>query len=186
MSGESAPRRAEGELGRDIIYIKEAPGEWLKKDRPFYRSDVFYALWIIPLLFITALYVFQRRRTRFRSDTAYSGRILSVRSSRKGIARLKKQLNDTECREFYETLFKTLQDYLGYRLLLPPAGVTADAAAAALSSKGVAPEVVNRVKGLFDTCDRARFAYISIEDFKKRDDLKELEGIIRYLERKKL
>jgi len=180
------PAKTDGELGRDIIYIKESPGAWLRKGQIFFRGRVFYGLIIVPLVFLAGLYVFEKRRVRFRSDTVYAGRILALKSSKKGFRNLKRQLKSADQKAFYETLFKAMQDYLGYRLNLPPAGITSDVVERTLAAKGVDMEILRKVKNLFTTCDRARFAYLRDEDYKRQDDVKELGEIVKYFERKKL
>jgi hypothetical protein len=123
---------------------------------------------------------------RFKSDTAYSGRILAFRASKAGLKDLHGQLKKADPKVFYGTLFNTLQNYLGHRLHIPPAGVTADTAASGLISREVDPAMVSKVKRLFSVCDTARFAFLEADDMKMRDDKKELEDIIKYFERKKL
>jgi hypothetical protein len=176
----------ETDLGRDIIYIKESPGIWFKKGKVYYKTGVFFTIISAPLMFLMAYYVIERRRTRMKSDTAYSGRVMAFRSSKKGLKELSHQLNAEDPKIFYETLFNILQNYLGYRLHVPPAGVTANTAIECLISREIDPAVVSKVKRLFETCDTARFAFLQVGDMKMRDDKKELEDVLKHLERKKL
>ncbi|MFH1189635.1 MAG: BatD family protein [Candidatus Omnitrophota bacterium] len=176
----------EADLGRDIIYIKESPGIWFRRGRAYYKTKAFAAVISAPLFLFMAHYLFRRRQTRMRSDTAYSGRVLAFRSSRTGLKALGGQLRTEDPKVFYETLFDTLQKYLGYRLHIPPAGVTADTAVSGLFAKEVDPAVVSKVKKLFDACDTARFAFTKADGRKMRDDKKELEDIVKYFERRKI
>ncbi|MCM8790082.1 MAG: BatD family protein [Candidatus Omnitrophica bacterium] len=185
-AGVQLPAKAESELGRDIIYIKESPGPWLKKGHALYRSGIFYTLIIVPFIFIVSLYLFERRRMRFERDMTYAGRILATKAAGKGLKALKRRIGEKDPRVFYEELFKTLQNYLGYRLGIPPAGMTVATAEVNLASRDVDMEIVRKVKSLFETCDKARFAYMNVDDFKKKDDFKDLEEIIKKLERKRL
>lgn len=185
--GVQAPAPAkEADLGRDIIYIKESPGTWFKKGKVYYKTRAFSAVILAPLMFLMAYYVLRRRQARLKSDTAYSGRIMAFRSSKKGLNDLNRQLKTGDPKVFYGILFNTLQNYLGYRLHIPPAGVTANTAVECLVSKEVDPAVVSKVKRLFDACDKARFAFLQVGDMKMRDDKKELEDILKHFERKKL
>ena len=185
--GIQAPAPAkEADLGRDIIYIKESPGIWFTRGKVYYKTTAFLAAILLPLILFTAHYIFRRRQTRLKSDTAYSGRIMAFRSSRTGLKALSGQLKSADPKVFYETLFNTLQNYLGHRLHIPPAGVTADTAASGLIAREVDPAMVSKVKKLFTACDSARFAFLQVGDMKMRDDKKELEDIIKYFERKKI
>jgi hypothetical protein len=176
----------EDDLARDIIYIKDSPGKWHRKGAALYKSGLFYGLAVIPVIFLPFLYVFQKRRTRLKTDTVYAGRLSAFKSARKHFRGLKHQLKSGDSKVFYETLFKALQDYLGYRLQLPSAGMTFGVAESVLISKDADRDILRKIRGLFDVCDRAKFASFKVEDFKMADDLKEMEEIIKYLERKKI
>ena len=182
---ESKPQ-AQEELARDIIYIKESPGRWVAKGRRVYRSRIFLALIIAPLVFLMSLYVIQAKRSRMARDAAYAGRVAAFRSAKRGFKGLRQKLNSSDPKVFYETLFKTLQEYLGNRLGLPPAGITADVADKALPSRGVDLDILAKVRSLFRVCDEARFAGWRPDSLRMKDDLKELEEIVRYFERRKL
>lgn len=185
--GVQAPVPAKPEdLGRDIIYIKESPGIWFKLGKAYYKTKVFFGVVFLPLLCVIALYIFQRRQMRLKTDAIYSGRVLAFKASKRGIKELNIQLRSSDPKLFYETLFKTLQDYLGYRFHMPPAGVTADEAIKKLVSKEVDPAIISKVAKLFETCDMTRFAYMQVDVYAMRDDKKELEEILKYFERKKL
>ena len=178
----------EEEPTRDIIYIKEAPGRWLNKNYGLYRNKVFLTFLTMPLLFLIALSVIQARRNRFITDSVYAGRIRAYKSAKKGIKVLVRQLKskDKDPKIFYETMFKALQDYLGNRIHVPPAGVTSDIVDYVLENKGIEMDILRKLKGLFDVCDRARFAFLSVTEYKMEDDLKELQEVVNYFERKKL
>jgi hypothetical protein len=185
--GVMAPASAkETDLGRDIVYIKESPGIWFKKGKAYYKSKAFFAIIIAPLILLSSLYVIQRRRSRFKSDAVYAGRIMAFKASRKGIKELNAQLKTADPKSFYQVLFDTLQKYLGYRLNIPPAGVTAGTAVEGLERRDIDPAIISKVRKLFEACDMARFAFLEVDDAKMRDDRRELEDILTYFERKRL
>ena len=100
---------------------------------------------------------------------------------------LKHKVNPGDSRVFYEELFKTMQDYLGNRLHLPPAGLTFDIVNQRLSSEWeIEAGVITKIRNLFTVCDEARFAFLQFDTDKMQDDYKELEDVIKYLERKRL
>jgi len=110
---------------------------------------------------------------------------MALRASRAGLKDLSARLKSEDTKAFYEALFNTLQCYLGYRLHIPPAGLTANAAIDGLVAREIEPAVASKVKKLFDACDLTRFGYLRVDGRKMRDDKRLLEDVIKYLERKK-
>ncbi len=176
----------EESLARDIIYIKEVPGRLARLDYQIYKKKIFIVIILLPLLFLISLYMIQKKKNKMRRDSAYAGRIASFRIAKKGLKKLRNKLKTQAPRAFYEAVFKTLQDYLGNRLDMPTAGMTSNVAEEVLASRDVDLDILRKLKGLFDTCDRVRFSFSETDEYKMKDDLLELEEVINYFERKKL
>ncbi len=174
------------ELRRDIIYIKESPAIFTKKDKHIYKNKIFVFIIILPLLFLISIYIIHSKNERVRRDTRYARRIKAYRLARKGIRSLRREIKTGDQKLFYETLFKTLQDYLGDRLYIPSGGITSDVVDSALSPKGIDPKIIGRARSIFDICDKARFAFSSVDEFRMNSDLKDLEDVIDYFERVKI
>ena len=174
------------ELARDIIYIKESPGKWREKGYEVYRKKSILMMVPLPFLFLAALYALQWRMNRMRRDAVYAGRIAASRLAKKGIKDLRHQMKTGDPKVFYENLFNVLQSYLGNKLNIPPAGITRDVADSILVSRQADPEISGKVRRLFDTCDEARFAFSQTDATKTKDDLNDLEEVIRYFERRKI
>ena len=140
----------------------------LNKNYGLYRNKPFLTFLTMPLLFLIALSVIQARRNRFITDSVYAGRIMAYRSAKRGISALNHQLKskDRDPKIFYETMFKALQDYLGNRIHVPPAGITSDIVVYMLENKGIEMDILKKLKGLFEVCDRARFAFLSVAEYK--------------------
>jgi len=174
------------DLARDIIYIKDTPGAWHRKGDAVYKHPWFGGAFILPTLFLIAFSMYQNRRIRIISDSRYAGRVAALRSSKLGQKDLSRKLKSGDPKVFYESLFKTLQDYLGYRLSIPPAGITSGVAEQALAALDIEPAMIMKVKNLFNMCDESRFGFQQPDSVKMRDDVKELKEIIKYFERKKI
>lgn len=174
------------DLGKDIIFIKESPGNWRKKGDAFYRSWQFATLFILPFIVLVAFYIYQGRQNRIRTDSVYAGRLAAFKAGRRELKGLKHKLKAGDPKAFYEAVFKTLQDYLGYKLGIPSHGITSDVAESALSARNVDGVIMQKVRNLFGICDEARFAFLEPDRTKMLDDLKELGEVLNYLERKKI
>lgn len=181
-----SPVQAPEEMRRDIIYIKESPGALVKKDYRIYRNKIFLGLIILPLVFLISVYIVYKKSERLRRDTRYARHLRAYKVARKSFKALNQQLKSNNAPLFYETAFKTLQGYLGDKLHLPSEGITADVVDQILRPKEIDLEIMRKIKSLFETCDQVRFALLKVDDFRMKDDLKELEEVIRYFERLKL
>jgi len=174
------------ELGRDLIYIKDSPGTLRRKGDTFYRTPAFGLAFALPLVLLIIFSVYNERLTRIRTDSVYAGRLAAYRSSKKGMKALGRTMKAGDPKVFYETLFKTLQDYLGYRLSIPPPGITSAVADEALSTRDVDPAMMAKMRDLFRACDESRFGFRQPDIYKMKDDIKVLGEVIKYLERKKV
>lgn len=186
LPAASAPGQKADELGRDMIFIKDSPGRLQRKGEAFYRSSIFIPIFALPAIMLLALYIYQGRQNRIRSDSVYAGRLAAFKASRREIKGLRRKLKSGDPKVFYEALFIALQEYLGYRLTMPSRGITRDVAGSALDAKGVDTMIISKVRGLFEICDEARFAFLTPDSARMRDDLKELKEVINYFERRKI
>ena len=181
----AATRPEEKTLANDIVYIKEVPGKWIPRENQIYKKAVFWLLLIVPFLALITIYIVVGRMNRVKYDAVYASRLAAFKVARSGMKTLKRKTRSGDSRVFYEALFKTMQDYLGNRLHLPPAGLTFDIVNQRLSSKDVDAAIITKIRNLFTVCDEARFAFLKFDADKMLDDYKELEDVIRYLERRR-
>lgn len=185
-AAEPEKEEVKSETGRDVVYIKELPGRWRRIDYQVYRRGFVGPLVFIPLAALLTLLVIRARADRLKKDTVYASKLNSIKAARIGLKLLKKHLRAKDERAFYETLFTTLQDYLGNKLRIPPAGVTSDVVEGMLASRDIDVDILAVVVGLFRACDESRFAMSRKELLHMKDDLKRLEEAINYFERKKV
>jgi len=169
-------------LGRDIIYIKDAPGRLRRKDQFLYKNRLFIALQFIPLLAVIILFTFQKRRERLQSDVRYARGIRAPRKAKKNLRAAQGLLAAGDTAGFYKAVFKALQEYLGDKFHLPTGGITSDVAED-LKYRNISGDVLGKLKECFADCDTARYAPSSItkEDMDKTYRL--LRGLIDTLER---
>ena len=170
----------------DILYIKESMGRMHIKDYEVYKNIFFLIIFLMPLLFLIVTYLIYAKQNRLKTDTRYAHRTEAFKSMRKDFFELKRHLKSNDSKLFYEALFKALQDYLGGRLYVPVAGLTFDTVEPVLKSRGVDAGILNKIKNVFSICDRAKFALLNSDELLMKDDMKNLEEIIRDLERFKI
>lgn len=174
------------EPARDIIFIKDRPGRWIVTARSEIGAKVFMIFFTIPLIAVMLLYGFERRRNRLRTDGVYASKVLSYRSARRSMRELNAKLSARDHQAFYESLSAALRGYFGIKLRMPSAGITFEAVNRILSERGIEHIVTQKIRNLFSVCDDAKFAFAKFDHYKMKDDMKEFEEIVNYLERKKL
>ncbi|HVM97178.1 MAG TPA: BatD family protein, partial [Candidatus Acidoferrales bacterium] len=177
MSAVPRPAKPE-ELGHDIVYIKDDPGNLQPVASGF---GVLAALYLpLPaLLFIGASW-YDRRRTRLTGDERYARFTRAGRAARSGFAAAEQALTQQNRSAFYDALFRTLQDYLAAKLNLPPGAIDAEAAAA----RGVSADVAEKVRRVLTTCEQARFAPVG-DSADLRATLSTAQEIVKNLERQR-
>ena len=186
---ESKPLEAipfkEEKLGRDIIYIKESCGRLSRKGDYLYQQKIFLGFQIIPLLFYLLSAMVYKRRQRLKTDLKYARGVSAPGRAKAGMRQARHYLSQKNIQKFYDTLFSTLQEYLGNRFHLPSKGITISVIDEHLSREGASEEVLVKLRDIFRDCDMARYASAQLTPEHMRDSLNKLEEVIDYFQRKK-
>ena len=174
--GEAVLRRKEI-LGRDIIYIKDTPGRLRKKGLYLCRNKLFVAILFLPLLAIISILIFQRRKERLQNDIGYARRLRAPAEARKNLLMIQGLLGSEEPGEFFNAVFKALQEYLGDKFHLPTAGITSNIIEK-LKSRNINQEILDKIRDCFNICDIARYAPSTITKVQMLKTFKLLQEII--------
>ena len=172
-------------VGRDIIYIKESPGELRRKGRYLYKNAAFLLLQIAPVLALISVWIMHKRKERLSTDVGYARRLSAPGKARKGIHEAEAFLENNSPGEFYNAVFRTLREYVGNRFHVPSGGMTADSAGGLLKDKGMDQDMLSGLIKIFRECDMARYAPSEISRDNMQETLSELKELIDYLERHK-
>ncbi len=172
--------------GRDIIYIKESPGNIKKKGDYLYKNVFFIMFQIVPLLFLVSAWFFQRHKEKLSSDTGYARRLTAPKKAKKGIQEAEHFLSRNMQQEFYDSAFKTIREYLGNRFHVPSGGITVNVVDELLKDKNMDAALLEKLKHIFAACDIARYAPDALATMRMDETLKELKEVIDYIERQKV
>lgn len=173
-------------LGRDIIYIKESPGNLRPKSGPLCENIYFIAIQAISAVFLIVIFFYDREKNRLASDVRYARRLRASRKARKSLITLEKFLAVKKGPEFFNEAFKALQEYIGGKFHLSSAAITVNIVDDVLRAKGIEPGILDKVKLLFAECDMARYAPSEITSEKMKEVYTLLVGVIDALERARL
>jgi len=174
------------ELGRDIIYLKSSPGQFRKIGRYLYQSLGFWCLQILSFFIFLSILIFNLKQQRLISDRRYARRLQAPAKAKKGIKEIGRLLGEGKTGEFFDAVFKTLREYLADRFHLPAGGITAITIEELAKEKGIADEVLEKIKRIFSDCDMARYAPGQFSQKQLEDIFRALKDIIDYLEKQKV
>ena len=171
------------EIGKDILFIKDSPGQLRKANRYLYRSGWFLFAVVCSIIVFVALCVFSLRKERLKSDIVYARRLHAPRKAKKGIEESKRLMQEGRQKEFYDRLSKTLQEYLGDKFHLT-AGTLNPQTMRRLADEGRMDDGMwQRIKHVMDECDAIRFSPVGADKERMKTSFEEVREIIDYLER---
>jgi len=139
--------RPEEKLGQDIVYLKGDLGAVVPA-APFCTTPTFWTLNTMPVLALLGGIGWKKRMDKLRGDVAYARRVRAAREARKLLVAATN----------YDEVQHALQNYLGDRLNIPAAGITASIVEEQFLPREVDSELAANLQECFETCDTARFA----------------------------
>ncbi len=172
------------ELGEDILFLKEDPGVFRKRGRFVFQSLRFVITVILSLAGFLGYAGYYYRRERLRSDVSFARRLKAPRRAKEGIRKAEALMKADQPKEFYDCVFKTLQEYLGDTFHLSSGGITWDMVRDIVRKRAVDTEVDGRLKAIFEDCDAIRFAPLHPDRAKMKMTLADLRTVIDYLEKR--
>lgn len=145
--------------------------------QPLTSQPAFWALWILPLALIIAD-VFWRRRERYlRENETLVRSSRALKNARKALSHARKRKADA-----YAAAPTILTGYISDKVQQPVGGLTRNALTRLLESRGVKPELVQRVDRCLTTSEFARYSPAR-DTGTARSVLDETERVITQLEK---
>ncbi|MCX5713645.1 MAG: BatD family protein [Candidatus Omnitrophica bacterium] len=183
--GISAPLKEE-KFGRDIIYIKASSGKLFKKGDYLYNNKLFLGLQIMFLMIFGLILTLHRRKEKLRTDIQYARKLVAPRKAKEGLRQARVYLDKQEAKNFYDSVFSTLQEYLGDKFYLASQGITISVVDDILKDKKVPGNILETLREIFKNCDMARFAPSQIRREDMERTFKDLEMVIDYFQKNKV
>ena len=170
-------------LRRDIRYLKQAPGGLRDRSRPLYRTPLFAALLVLPLLADLSLWAWAQARDR----TPQAARLRRERRARSAARRrlrlARRQMKPATARAFYASVAQALTDYVADKYGTAGTGLTHQRMEELLASHGAPEDLRSSFHRCLEACDFARFAPSSSDEEQMRRIMKTTEETLVGLER---
>ena len=170
-------------LGRDIIFIKDQPGRFSEKNNFLYRNNWFFLLVFTSIIVWLSVFIVYLRTHKLKTDVVYARRLRAPKQAKKGLSEARRFMEQEQQIEFYNAIFKTMQEYFGNKFHLPSGGVTVDTVKSELNTHKVERNLLENIETVFAECDLIRYASVDTDEMKMRNNYKNTEEIIDYMER---
>jgi hypothetical protein len=142
-----------------FAFIKTSSDWTAMRGKSFFKSNLFWGLFLIPFLFIP-LAIFIRRRKDLRdADVQGTRQRKADRLARKYLSKAKKGLGQKEA--FYIALEKALHNYLKAKLSIETSDFNKDKIKKLLTDRQVEADVVNQFLSILESCELARYTPIT-------------------------
>jgi tetratricopeptide (TPR) repeat protein len=169
-------------LGRDLVFIKDAPGTLAPIGGRRATRGTFWLFQLLPLALWLGASAYEGRRRRMTGDTRYARFTRAGRKAREEIALARQALAGGELAECHDRAAGALREYLAAKLDLAP-GAVDEAAPTRLAASGVESEVVEEVRGFIASSADARFAPGRLSRAELEKTLDRADALLRHLER---
>jgi len=170
-------------IGKDLRYIKPDRESLEDSENFLVRSKAFIALQVLPPVLFAGVLLIRRRKDRLTTDARYRRKLRALKRAKKAIDKAEKAARSDEPIEAYSLIYKALTGYLGDRFNLPEQGMTTEDAGRAMSSAGMAEEIIEEARSLLSECDRARFAPGTVSDSTANELVERARKFVRLVEK---
>jgi hypothetical protein len=160
----------------DIRHIKPVPTVLENAGSSLLGQPLYWIFWILPLLIVGGVWVWQKRRERFLTDSAYARSSRARRIAHRALAKASQSGADG-----YAVAHKALLGYLSDKLNRPTVGLTNDELIDVLAQHQLDSELTGRVEAVLAEVDAGRFS--PIEDTAVQSLLAETRKLINDLEK---
>jgi len=124
VSAEGTEKRSDPEaLGRDIVYIKDAPGTLVRRGEGLSHWWLLLFWQPVPVLLCAAVVLYDRRRRRLSGDERYARATRAGRTAKRALAKAGAALESGDERAFFDALEAAVREYLSAKLGLPPGAI---------------------------------------------------------------
>ncbi|MFH1837278.1 MAG: BatD family protein [Candidatus Omnitrophota bacterium] len=171
------------ELGRDIVYIKENIGDLKRGEEELYRNKLFLFGQILPLIMLGIFYSGYKRKERMLTDKKYARFMKAPKAARKGLEKAKTHLDKGEMLLFYDTVFKTIQEYLSHKFNIAIGNITPQSAEEKLRKAGCDESLIEMLHEIFSACEMARYASSKEEGDRPQTIFSTVKKVIDGIER---
>lgn len=141
--------------GENFRYIQTKSSFTTNETSDFYKSNLFYALLLLPLIAIPVGVLIAKKNEERNADIVGNKQRKADRLAKKYLSEANKKLGQKEA--FYEALERALHNYLKAKLRVETSDISIDKIALILANKDIDQETVSQFTQVLKDCDFARY-----------------------------
>ena len=173
----------EEKIGRDISFIKNDPGGLRVVGYKFYKSMTYLFMVLISICaWIIICYILYFNH-KLKTDIRFARRLKAPRYAKKGLLAAKRFMKSGNQKDFYDTLFKTLQSYFSNKFHLPVGTITIEGINNIIKSHAKCKTIISHITAVFKECEFVRYASAELNKDKMKVNFKRTVEIIDFFER---
>lgn len=171
---------ADENYGRDLVFIKEHPGNLKRRDEQLVYQSWFWWLQLVPLLALAVALGYRKYRRILLSDSPWSRAVRAGNRAAKRMAKAKAEMAAKQ-ENTLESLHLIIREYLGEKYQLTTAGMTGTVVEQ-IAGFGVNGETLREIREFFDQYDYYRFTGSKIDLVEARRLWEMVNRIIKTLD----
>lgn len=165
-------------IGKDLIYLKDKPGRFVKSINAFHRGLLNKILYIV-FAFILGVGVFILKWiNRVQTDFAFAKKIKAVKKAHKQLAPIAKKIDQVSAKEVYDTLHRVLTGYFIDKLSIDATHIEFKKLKSILLKQGIDDQILTQIELIMELSNRVRFASFEPEAALMREHIRKCEQII--------
>lgn len=161
-SENTVNKKAVVSTGASFRYIQTKASFMPIQTSDFFKSNWYYLLLFLPMLFIPIGIIIAKRNEARSNDIIGNKLRKADRLAKKYLSEAKKQLGKNE--EFYIALEKALHNYLKAKLRIETSDISKEKITELLEDKKVDNNSINAFIDVFKSCDMARYSPMTVAD----------------------
>ncbi len=165
--------------GSDFRYIQTTTNLQPIETNDFFKSILFYALLLLPIIAIPIGIFFQKKKEERASDIVGNKLRKADKLAKKYLSEAQKQLGNKEA--FYEALERALHNYLKAKLGVETSDISREKITDLLANKNVDTTTINNFIDVINNCDFAR--YTPITNVQMKEEYEKAKQVITQLDR---
>ena len=171
-------------LNNDIRYIKTETN-LQEKGSYFYKSNLFWVLFILPILLFVSLIAYFKITNRRDENSVFNKSRKATNIAQKRLKNAQKHLNMNEKELFFEDIEKSLWGYFGDKFAVKRSQLSKESIQYYFSKNMISEKTEIQFIALLNDCELARYAPSTMQNSKMEALLKSAQEIIIEVESQK-